>query len=74
MCKGNKKWVAVYLGTSVKNTNSTFELQETLCRSYVVDNYPEFDVRIYKDAASGTNQEQLDKMMIRILWKNMMSH
>lgn len=51
------------LSISSKNTESKLELQESLCRNYATNNYPEFDVRIYKDTASGTNQEQLDEMM-----------
>lgn len=61
MCKGNKKWVAVYLRTSVKNTNSTFELQEAQCRNYIKNKYSDFNIQIYKDENS--DRERLNEMM-----------
>lgn len=42
MGKENKKWVAVYLRTSTKNQNSTFELQKTQCEKYIKNKYSDF--------------------------------
>lgn len=61
MCKGNKKWVAVYLRSYVKNTNSTFELQEAQCRNYIKNKYSDFNIQIYKDENS--DWERLNEMM-----------
>lgn len=61
MGKENKKWVAVYLRTSTKNQNSTFELQKTHCEKYIKNKYSDFNIQIYNDMDS--NREQLNKMI-----------
>jgi len=61
MGKENKKWVAVYLRTSTKNQNSTFELQKTQCEKYIKNKYSDFNIQIYNDMDS--NREQLNKMI-----------